>query len=118
MGSWTLADIGWDGFDPTKVDPELVRIVKAAALVEYNGGDYACYLSGVFHDDPAFQEVARRWGGEEIQHGEALGRWASLADPSFDFAAACTRFSADFRVDLAADRSVRGSRALEMVARC
>jgi len=41
---WTLDDIAWDRFDRTKVDPELLRIVKAASLVEYNGADYAQYL--------------------------------------------------------------------------
>jgi hypothetical protein len=118
MGFWTLDDIPWHRFDRAKVDPETLRIVKAASLVEENGGDYARYLCGVFHDDPVFQDVARRWGAEEIQHGEALGRWASLADPDFDHAAAAARFTAGFRVDVEARRSLRGSRAGELVARC
>ena len=118
MGTWTLADISWSEFDRAKVDPEILRIVKAASLVEQNGGDYAHYLCNVFHDDPAFQELARRWGGEEIQHGQALGRWAGLADPGFDHAAAARRFTAGFRVDLAASTSVRGSRSGELIARC
>jgi hypothetical protein len=64
MGAWTLDDIPWDRLDRAKVDPEILRIVKAASLVEQNGGDYARYLCNVFHDDPAFQEVARHWGDE------------------------------------------------------
>ncbi len=118
MAHWTLDDIPWDRFDPAKVDPEILRIVKAASLVEQNGGDYARYLCGVFADDALFREAAQRWGSEEIQHGQALGRWAALADPAFDHAAACARFSAGFRVDLDAKKSVRGSRARELVARC
>ncbi|MBV9522473.1 MAG: ferritin-like domain-containing protein [Alphaproteobacteria bacterium] len=118
MGSWTLEDIAWDRFEPRKVDPGLVAIVKAASLVEHNGADYAQYLCKVFEGDAAFQEVARRWGAEEIQHGDALGRWAALADPTFDFSAACRRFSAGFRLDLDAARSVRGSRSGELIARC
>lgn len=118
MVHWTLDDIAWDKFDRSKVDPEILRIVKAASLVEQNGADYAQYLCRVFADDPQFQEVARRWGGEEVQHGAALGRWATLADPSFDHVAACTRFTAGFRVDLDAETSVRGSRAGELIARC
>jgi hypothetical protein len=118
MAHWTLDDIPWDRFDRAKVDPEILRIVKAASLVEQNGGDYAHYLCGVFADDPLFQAAATRWGAEEIQHGQALGRWAALADPAFDHAAACARFSAGFRVDLDAKASVRGSRARELVARC
>ena len=118
MARWTLDDIPWQKFDPAKVEPEILRLVKAASLVEQNGGDYARYLCGVFHDDPDFQEVARHWGAEEIQHGQALGRWAMLADPGFDHAAASVRFTAGFRVDLAAGASVRGSRSGELVARC
>jgi hypothetical protein len=118
LASWNLETINWGRFDPAKVDADLLRIVKAASLVERNGGDYAHYLCSVFADDPAFQAVARRWGDEEIQHGEALGRWATLADPGFDHAAACARFTAGFRVPLEAAVSVRGSRSGELVARC
>ncbi len=118
MSGWKLEDIGWEKFDRSKVDPDLLRIVKAASLVEQNGADYAQYLCGVFHDDPEFQDVAHRWGAEEVQHGQALGRWAELADPGFDHAAAAARFTAGFRVDLGASASVRGSRAGELVARC
>jgi len=118
MGSWTLDDIPWERFDPTKVDGGLLRIVKAASLVEQNGADYARYLCGVFHDDDTFRRVALEWGAEEVQHGQALGRWARLADPGFDHEAASRRFTAGFRVDLDAERSVRGSRAGELVARC
>lgn len=118
MGAWTLDDIPWDRFDRTKLDAELVAIVKAASLVEHNGAAYAHHLCRIFADDPAFQETARRWGEEEVQHGRALARWAALADPTFDFDAASARFRAGFRVDFDADRSRRGSRAGEMVARC
>ena len=118
MAHWTLDDIPWERFEPQKLDPELLRIVKAASLVEQNGADYARYLCGVFADDAAFQDAVRRWGEEEIQHGIALGRYAHLADPTFDHAAACARFTAGFRVDLDATASVRGSRASELVARC
>ncbi len=118
MAGWTLDDIPWQRFDRSKVDPELVRLVKAASLVEANGADYAHYLCGVFADDAQFQDAARRWGDEEVQHGLALGRWAHLADPSFDHEAARQRFTQGFRVDLHAARSVRGSRAGELVARC
>ena len=118
MGSWTLDDIPWRSFDPAKVDPDLVPIAKAASLVEHNGAAYAHHLCRIFADDPEFQETARRWGEEEVQHGRALARWAALADPGFDFDAAFARFQAGFRVDFDADRSRRGSRSGEMVARC
>ncbi len=118
MSAWTLDDIPWDRFDPAKVDPELVPIVKAASLVEHNGQAYAHHLCLVFADDPEFQQTARRWGEEEVQHGKALARWAALADPAFDFDAAFACFREGFRVDFDSDHSRRGSRAGEMVARC
>ncbi len=118
MAHWTPEDIAWHRFEAAKVDPELLRIVKAASLVEQNGGDYADYLCSVFAGDPAFCAVARNWGEEEIQHGQVLGRWASLADPAFDHAAASARFTAGFQVDRNAGVSVRGSRSGELVARC
>jgi rubrerythrin len=118
MGYWTLDDIAWDRFDRGKLDPEIVRIVKAASLVEYNGAAYAHHLCRIFADDADFQRHAQRWGEEEMQHGKALGRWAALADPAFDFDAAFRRFEAGFRIDFDAAASRRGSPAGEMIARC
>jgi hypothetical protein len=118
MGRWTLDDIPWSRFDPSRVDPALVPIVKAASLVEHNGQAYAHHLCRVFADDPEFQHTARRWGEEEVTHGRALARWAALANPEFDFAAAFARFRHGYRVDFDSSRSRRGSRAGEMVARC
>jgi len=118
MGSWTLEDIPWHRFDCGKLDPDVVRIVKAASLVEYNGAAYAHHLCRIFHDDPDFQRAARSWGDEEIQHGRALARWAALADPSYDFEFAFGRFQAGYRVDFDSEASRRGSRSGEMIARC
>ena len=118
MKHWTLDDISWDRFDPAKVDAELLAVVKAASLVEANAGAYAVYLCNVFADDPEFQDAARNWALEEVQHGRALGRWAELADPNFDFAAAFRRFTDGYKLPLEATQSVRGSRAAELIARC
>jgi rubrerythrin len=115
---WTLDDIPWDRFDASKVDPDILRLAKAAAMVEQNGLDYGAYLHNVFADDAQFRAAADIWAKEEVQHGHALGRWASLADPSFDFAGACERFRAGYRIPLDATSSVRGSRAGELMARC
>jgi hypothetical protein len=118
MGRWTLDDIPWDRLDRNGIDPEIVRLVKAASLVEYNGGAYAHHLCRIFHDDPDFQQNAQRWGEEETQHGRALACWAALADPEFDFDAAFRRFQAGYKVDFDRDVSRRGSRSGEMIARC
>jgi rubrerythrin len=118
MGYWTLDDISWDRFDRTKVDPELLKVVKAASLVERNALDYAAYLCSVFSDDPEVLRTAHEWAAEEVQHGMALGRWAQMADPSFDFEGAFKHFIAEIKLPLDATESVRGSRTGEWVARC
>ncbi|MEQ8355305.1 MAG: ferritin-like domain-containing protein [Kiloniellaceae bacterium] len=117
-GNWTLDDIPWEQFDPAKVDPELVKIVKAASMVEYNGAAYAAYLCNVFSDDSSFQDAARSWALEEVQHGEALARWAKLADKSFDFNGSFARFRDGYQISIGSADSIRGSRSGELVARC
>ncbi len=118
MKHWTIEQVAWDRFDPSKVDPEVVPLIKAAAMVERNGDDYALYLKSVFHDDPDFSQAADHWAVEEIQHGDALGRWASLADPDFDYMASFQKYREGYKIDVKADASVRGSRTGELIARC
>lgn len=115
---WALDDIDWQKFDRSRVDPSLVKVVKAAALVEHNGADYTVYLKNVFHDDEDFRHAAEVWGREEIQHGQALARWAAMADPDFSFEKAFSRFTAGYGLPLDASESVRGSRTGELIARC
>jgi rubrerythrin len=110
--------VAWDRFDPSTLDPDVVPLVKAAAMVERNGDDYALYLKSVFRDDPDFQQAAENWAVEEIQHGDALGKWAMLADPAWDFHAAFARYRESFKIDTKADASIRGSRTGELIARC
>ncbi len=118
MKLWTLEDIPWDRFDPTKVDPEMLKVVKAAALVEHNGNDYARYLAEIFDDDPEFIEATRGWAEEEVQHGKALARWAAMADPTFDFDLRFGRFARTITLPHNPEASVRGSRSGELLARC
>ena len=115
---WTLDDVAWERFEATKVDPRLVRMVKASALVERNGADYGIYLRNVFGGDAEFCAIVDEWAKEEIQHGEALRRWAELADPGFDFDEAFRRFTDGYSLPLETETSVRGSRCGELVARC
>lgn len=115
---WTLDDIRWQDFDASRVDPEILRAVKAASLVEFAAPDYVTYLCNVFADRPHVQQLIRRWGEEEIQHGHALARWAELADPSFSFDAAFARFQAGYSIPKDEMHSVRGSQGAELIARC
>ncbi len=118
---WTLDDITWDRFEPSKVDPELLAAVKAAAMVEHNAMDYVVYLKRVFQGcDQQMLDAIDHWGVEEVQHGQALARWCELADPQFDFENAFARFRAGYQPPHFASGagSVRGSRRGEMIARC
>ena len=118
MKHWSLEDVAWTDFQPNAVDPEIVSLVKAAAMVERNGTDYAIYLNRVFVDDPDFRMATDNWAIEEVQHGDALGRWAMLADPGWDFEAAFARYRAGYKLPLDANASIRGSRTGELIARC
>jgi hypothetical protein len=118
MPRWTLDDIQWDRFDASKVDPDTLKVAKAASLVERNARDYATYLASVFRDDPEVVCATAEWAEEEVQHGLALGRWAQLADPTFDFDGAFARFAAEIKLPVSAEASIRGSRVGEWVARC
>ena len=118
MKHWRLEDVAWDQFDPAKVDPDIVKLVKSAAMVERNGTEYAVYLSRVFREDPAFCQASDNWAIEEVQHGDALGRWAEMADPSWKFADAFDRYREGYKVPIDLDDSVRGSKTGELIARC
>jgi rubrerythrin len=119
MKHWQIDDVAWDQFDRARLDPEIVALVKAAAMVERNGTDYGTYLNRVFADDPDFRAAADRWSLEEVQHGDTLGRWAMLADPAWDFEAAFARYKSGYHLPLQeAENSVRGSRTGELIARC
>src|SRR3954466_7355117 len=118
---WRLDDIRWERFDPARIAPGMVEAVKAAALVEYNAPAYVAYLARVFGGAPEAIADFQCWGNEEAQHGLALGRWAEMADPSWNFESAFARFQHGYPPPhFASDEtvSVRGSRRGEMIARC
>ena len=116
---WTMDDIHWSLFDPSKVTPKLLSAVKAAALVEYNAPDYVAYLKRVFAgSEPSTIDSIEQWGREEAQHGRALGRWAEMADPSFKLEEAIARFRKGHTpAHFARRRLVRGSRGAVMPLR-
>lgn len=115
---WQLADLPWQDFTLEAVNPDHVSLIKCACLVEHNSDEYARYLSDIFHDAPATQALMRQWAAEEVQHGEALRRYAKLADPSFDFDVSFAKFTDKIQLPSEINESIRGSRVGEMVSRC
>ena len=80
MKHWRMDDVPWDQFAPDKIDPDIVPLVKAAAMVERNGVDYGTYLNRVFADDPDFRAAADRWSLEEVVRRSALVGAAKPSD--------------------------------------
>ena len=115
---WSLDDIPWGEIDFTAVDDDVLKLIRAASLVEYNAPDYTEYLCNVFHDDPPIQEAFRQWCAEEVQHGEVLGEYARHHDPGFNYKERLAQFRQMVPIPTEANTSVRGSRAGELVARC
>ena len=118
MKHWRMEDVAWGCFDAAKAAPEVVPLIKAASLVERNGREYAGYLCRVFASDAELCDAIGQWAEEEVQHGDALGKWAQLADPAWDFHAARDRFNAGYKPPLNTEVSIRGSRTGELIARC
>ena len=118
MGHWTIDDIPWDSFEPDRIDPELLKLVKAACMVERHSAAYGQYLCAIFSAEPGVCADALAWSREEIQHGEVLRRYAEMVDPDFDFDDAYSRFIKGQPIDVNAEKSIRGSLCGEMVARC
>ena len=118
MPRWTSADIDWDQFDSGKLDQDLLKLIKAASLTEYNAAQYTRYLHNIFQDDAEFAAILGEWQLEEEQHGRMLARYAQLADSSFDFDASFKKFTDGYQFPTDVTESVRGSRVGELVARC
>jgi rubrerythrin len=118
MPRWTADDIAWESFDGAKLDQDLLKLVKAASLTEYNAAQYTRYLQNIFQDDPEFAETLSEWQLEEEQHGQMLARYAQLADQSYDFPVAFKKFTDGYQIATDVTESVRGSRVGELVSRC
>jgi hypothetical protein len=114
-----LADFQARGAADLVADPGLLAILKTTALVESRADQYAEYLHSVFWSrDYRWREAIERWNSEERRHGALLRQVVAAADPAFDFESAMQRYTASVAYHVCDGRSVRGSIAGELVARC
>jgi rubrerythrin len=114
-----LADFQLRGAPGLLADQGLMAILKTTALVESRADQYAEYLHSVFWPrDRRWREAIERWNCEERQHGALLRQIVAAADPAFDFDSAMQRYAATVAYHRCDGRSVRGSIAGELVARC
>lgn len=110
--------ISWKSFQREDVDPELLKLVKTASVVEGNSADYVHYLERVFCENDLDYQQIQAWGKEEQHHGLLLGRWAEMADPTWHYDQALERFRRLYSIPQDTQNSVRGSHGGEMIARC
>lgn len=115
---WKFEDINWSLFDQSKVNPEILRVIKAGSVIEHNGADYGRYLKNVFREDPIFLKEIDPWSQDEIKHGRVLAEWVKLADPSYNFEDRFKVYVEGFPIDTEANESIRGSCASELLTRC
>jgi hypothetical protein len=114
-----LADFRMRSAPGLQADPDLLAILKTTALVESRADQYAEYLHSVFWPrDHRWREAIERWNSEERQHGALLRQIVAAAEPTFDFNSAMKAYAATVPYHLCDGRSVRGSIAGELVARC
>ncbi len=115
---WKFEDINWSLFDPQKVNPEILRVIKAGSVIEHNSSDYELYLKNVFAGDEVFHREIEWWSKDEVKHGKVLAEWIKLADPTFDFEDRFRAYVEGFPIDVETTESIRGSRAAELLTRC
>jgi hypothetical protein len=118
LEKWKFEDIDWSLFDPKKVNPEILSVIKAGSVVEYNGSDYGLYLKNVFEGDDLLIKEIDRWSQDEIKHGKVLAEWVKLADPTYDFEERFKVYVEGYPIAINANESIRGSRGAELLARC
>lgn len=115
---WQFEDIEWSLFDPQKVDPDMLRVIKAAGIVEHNGADYGKYLKNVFAQDPLFLKEIDSWVADEVKHGQVLAAWVQCVEPDYDFDQCFANYVKRFPIDVEATQSIRGSCGGELLTRC
>ncbi len=118
MPRWNADTIPWHEFDASKLSPDILMVVKAAAMTERNAPDYTRHLKSLFKDNPTYYRLLDDWEAEEVQHGEMLGRYAEMADPNFKFRERFARFVEGYKVPAVENESLRGSMTGELLARC
>ena len=66
MGTGSLDGITWESFDASRVNAEIVPIVKVASMVEFNAEDYRVYLQNIYGVDDRACRALEQWSVEAI----------------------------------------------------
>jgi rubrerythrin len=116
---WRATDFNYSRVVPRQFDADLLYILRTTALVESRADQYGDYLRAVFATRGAiWREAIDRWNHEEAEHGRALRRLCETVGAPFAFDSHMRAYLDGVAYHACDGRSVRGSIAGELVARC
>lgn len=117
---WNFRTLPYDSIDRSRIADSdfLFYILVSASFVEITSDLYAHNLFNYFAGDSEVQQwLAQRWEAEELQHGQALRRYATTVWPDLDWEQAYRGFYADYS-RFCGPETLGPTRALEMASRC
>lgn len=118
-GHWRPSDFGFAAADGPRAPGPVLHIARTVALLESRADQYAAYLHALLDGrGPDWAEALARWNAEEAQHGVVLRRLCEAADAGFRFDDCMAAYRRSVAYHACDGRSVRGSVAAELVARC
>ncbi len=116
---WRATDFSYSRVAPESCDADLLHILRTTALVESRADQYGDYLRAVFAArGESWRDAIDQWNREEREHGRALRRLAEAAGGGFAFERVMDAYLDGVAYHACEGRSVRGSVAGELVARC
>ncbi len=80
--SWKITEIPWDQIDKSKVDEELIALVKSIAAGEFTTYSATRSFMELFEDDIDFTQWLAVWLYEETKHPHVLVKWLSMVGES------------------------------------
>lgn len=116
---WRHTDFSYSRVEPEGYACGLRHVLRTTALVESRADQYGDYLRAVFATrGTAWREAIDAWNREEREHGLALQRLCAAVEGEFAAAQLMPAYLAAAPYHDCDGRSVRGSVADELVARC
>lgn len=116
---WRHTDFSYSRVAAEGYGGGLCHVLRTTALVESRADQYGDYLRAVFATrGAAWREAIDSWNREEREHGLALQRLCAAVDGDFAAAQLMPAYVAAAPYHDCDGRSVRGSVADELVARC
>jgi hypothetical protein len=79
---WQITEIPWDQIDKSKVDEELIALVKSIAAGEFTTFSATRSFMELFEEDIDFTQWLAVWLYEETKHPHVLVKWLSMVGES------------------------------------